>query len=93
VRVRKSRQKEAAGAADAGLMQIEWSEGEVLGLAGVSTEVEERAREGVEARIDIGKRWDREREVGIGVGAGRTGAERGEPGDGFELWASRFMLQ
>ncbi|MGC1648474.1 MAG: hypothetical protein WA741_21870 [Candidatus Sulfotelmatobacter sp.] len=31
-RVRKSRQKEAAGAADAGLMQIEWSEGEVLKL-------------------------------------------------------------
>jgi len=30
-RVRKSRQKEAAGAADAGLMQIECSEGEVLG--------------------------------------------------------------
>ncbi len=27
-RVRKSRQKEAAGAADAGLMQIEWSEGD-----------------------------------------------------------------
>ena len=26
-RVRKSRQKEAGGAADAGLMQIEWSEG------------------------------------------------------------------
>ncbi len=26
-RVRKSRQKEAAGAADAGLMQIEWGEG------------------------------------------------------------------
>jgi hypothetical protein len=25
-RVRKSRQKEAAGAADAGLMEIEWSE-------------------------------------------------------------------
>jgi hypothetical protein len=32
VRVRKSRQKEAAGAADAGLMQIECSEGEVLKL-------------------------------------------------------------
>ena len=89
----KSRQKEAAGAADAGLMQIEWSEGEVLGLAGVSTEVEERAREGVEARIDIRKRCDREREVGIGVGARRTGAEGGEPCEGFELWASRFMLQ
>ena len=92
-RVRKRRQKEAGGAADAGLMQIEWSEGEVLGLAGVSTEVEERAGEGVEARIDIRKRCDREREVGIGVGARRTGAERGEPCEGFELWASRFMLQ
>ena len=40
-RVRKSRQKEAAGAADAGLMQIECSEGEVLKLAGVDTEAEE----------------------------------------------------
>ena len=39
-RVRKSRQKEAAGAADAGLMQIEWSEEEVLKLAGVGTEAE-----------------------------------------------------
>jgi len=34
-RVRKSRQKEAAGAADAGLMQIEWSEAEGLKLGGV----------------------------------------------------------
>jgi hypothetical protein len=32
-RVRKSSQKEAAGAADAGLMQIEWSEEEVFKLA------------------------------------------------------------
>jgi hypothetical protein len=47
-RVRKSRQKEAAGAADADLMQIEWSKGEVLKLAGVGTEVEEGARGGVE---------------------------------------------
>ena len=39
-RVRKSRQKEAAGAADAGLMQIEWSEGEVLKFAGVVKAVE-----------------------------------------------------
>ena len=37
-RVRKSRQKEASGTADAGLKQIEWSEGEVLKLAGVGTE-------------------------------------------------------
>ena len=34
-RVRKSRQKEAAGAADAGVMQIEWSEGGVEKFAGV----------------------------------------------------------
>jgi hypothetical protein len=51
-RVRKSRQKEAAGAADAGLMQIGWSEGEVLKLAGVGTEAEEGAGKGVGARID-----------------------------------------
>jgi len=42
-RVRKSRQKEAAGAADAGHMQIEWSEGEGLKLAGVGTKAEEGA--------------------------------------------------
>jgi len=34
-RVRKSRRKEAAGAADAGPMQIEWSEAEELKLGGV----------------------------------------------------------
>ena len=44
-RVRKSRQKEAAGAADAGLMQIEWSKGEVLRWAGVGTEEEEGCSE------------------------------------------------
>jgi hypothetical protein len=51
-RVRKSRQKEAAGAADAGLMRIECSEGEVLKLAGVGTEAEEAARDGEAAGID-----------------------------------------
>ena len=74
-------------------MQIEWSEGEVLGLAGVSTEAEEGACEGMEARIAIRKRCDREREVEMVSGARRTGTERGEPCGGFELWASRFMLQ
>jgi len=92
-RVRKSRQKEAGGAADAGLMQIEWSEGEVLKLTGVGTEAEEGAGEGVEARIDGRRRWEGEREVGMGSGVGRTGAERGEPCRVFELWASRFMPQ
>jgi hypothetical protein len=92
-RVRKSRQQEAAGAADAGLMQIEWSEGEMLKLGGVSTEAEEGAREGRGARIDIGKRCDRERAVGMGSGAGWPGTGRGEPCGGFELCASRFMPQ
>jgi hypothetical protein len=41
-RVRKSRQKEAAGAADGGLMQIEWGEG--LKLAGVGTKGEGEVR-------------------------------------------------
>src|SRR3989442_12400345 len=92
-RVRKSRQKEAAGAADAGLMQIEWSEGEVLKLAGVDTEAEEKVRERVGARIDGRKRCERGREVGMGSGVGRTGAERGEPCRVFELWESSFMPQ
>ncbi len=92
-RVRKSRQKEAAGAADAGLMQIEWSEGEVLKLAGVGTEAEEEVRERVGARIDGRKRCERGREVGIGSGAGRTGTERGEPCRVCELWESSFMPQ
>ena len=49
-RVRKSRQKEAAGAADAVLMQIEWSEAEVLKLAGVGTEAE----------VEVSRAWKRE---------------------------------
>jgi hypothetical protein len=47
-------------------MQIEWSEGEVLKLAGVGTEEEEEVGERVGARIDGRERCDRGREVGIG---------------------------
>jgi hypothetical protein len=72
-------------------MQIEWSEEEVLKLAGVGTEAEVEVVESVGRRIDGGKRWDTGREVRIRSGAGRTGAERGEPCRVFELWASRFM--
>jgi hypothetical protein len=74
-------------------MQIEWSEGGVLKLAGVGTEAEKEVGEGVGAGVDSRRRWERGREVGIGSGAGRTGAERGEPCRVFELWASRFMPQ
>src|SRR6266700_281506 len=55
-RVRKSRQKEAAGAADAGLMQIEWSERGVLKLAGVVTGAEEEVGGRVGAGVDGGRR-------------------------------------
>jgi hypothetical protein len=74
-------------------MQIEWSEGEVLKLAGVGTEAEKEVGEGVGAGVDSRRRSERGHEVGIGSGAGRTGAERGEPCRVFELWASRFMPQ
>jgi len=74
-------------------MQIEWSEGEVLKFAVVSTEAEEGHREGMGARIDIRKRCDREREVGMEPGAGRTRTVRGEACGGFELCASCFMPQ
>ena len=72
-------------------MQIEWSEEEVLKLAGVGTEAEVEVVGSVGRRIDGGKRRDRGREVGIRSGVGRTGAERGEPCGVFELWAGRFM--
>ena len=52
----------------------------------VGTEAEEEVGERVGARMDGGKRWERGREVGIGSGAGRTGAERGEPGRVLEWW-------
>jgi hypothetical protein len=51
-RVRKSRQKEAAGAADAGPMQIEWSEAEGLKLAGVGKAAGVAAGAPVQGRVD-----------------------------------------
>ncbi len=60
-------------------MQIEWSEAEVLKSAGVGTEAELEVVESVGGRMDGGKRCDTGREVEIRSGAGRTGAERGEP--------------
>ena len=51
-RVRKSRQKEAAGAADAGLMQIEWSERGVEKFAGVVKAVEVAAVAPAQRRVD-----------------------------------------
>src|ERR1700735_2159599 len=58
-------QKEGAGAADAVLMQIEWSEAEVLKSAGVGTEAEVEVVESVGMRIDGGRRRGTGRGVGI----------------------------
>jgi len=58
-RVRKSRQKEAAGAADAVLMQIEWRERGLLKLSGCSMSVAEeptRMDQG-EARLKRNLLW------------------------------------
>ena len=58
-RVRKSRQKEAAGAADAVLMQIEWSERGLLKLSGCSMSAAEeptRMDQG-EARLKRNLLW------------------------------------
>ena len=60
-------------------MQIEWSEEEVLKWAGVGREAEKEVGEGVGGGVDGRRGCEKGREVGIGSGAGRTGAERGEP--------------
>jgi hypothetical protein len=52
--VRKSRQKEADGAADAGPMQIEWSEAEGLKLGRVVKAVGVAAGAPVQRRVDEG---------------------------------------
>ena len=74
-------------------MQTEWSEEAVLKLAEVGTEAEKEVGEGVGGGVDGRRRCEKGREVGIELGSGRTKAERGEPCRGFELRASRFMLQ
>jgi hypothetical protein len=47
------RADDASAFSDAGLVQIEWSEGEVLKLVGVGTEVEEGTARG----CGSGNRW------------------------------------
>jgi len=74
-------------------MRIEWSEGEVLKVTGVGSEVEEEVQERVVARIDGGRRCKKGRAEGIWSGAGRTGTARGEPCRVFALWVRRFMRQ
>jgi hypothetical protein len=66
--------------------QIEWSEAEVLKLAEVGTEAEKEVRERMGPGVDGRRRCESGREVGIGWGVGRTGAERGEPCRVCELW-------
>jgi hypothetical protein len=66
-RVRKSRQKEAAGGADAVLMQIEWSEAEGLKLAGVVRAAGVAAGASVLRRVDGRREPRREQEEDVWV--------------------------
>ena len=61
-RVRKSRQKEAAGAADAGPMQIEWSETAGLKLGGVVKAAGVAAGAPVQRRVACGSEPSRGQE-------------------------------
>jgi hypothetical protein len=80
-------------AADAGLMQIEWREGEMWKLVGVAHGSGGGGRGRVEAEVGGRRRCESWREEGIGARMGRSWAERGEARRVFELWASDFMPQ
>ena len=63
------------------ICKIEWSDGEVLKLTGVGTEVEEEVHEHVGVRIDGGKRCDQGAKQGSGReqgGRGRSAVNRPE---------------
>jgi len=90
-RVRKSRQKEAAGAADAGLMQIEWSEAEGLKLAGVVKAAEVAACAPVQRRVDGRSERRGGQEEDVWVQRRHTSARRCEARRPCGMWASNFM--
>jgi hypothetical protein len=77
-RVRKSRQKEAAGAADAGPMQIEWSEAEGLKLGGVVKAAGVAAGAPVQRRVDGGSEPRQGQEEGVWGLWRQTSAKRWE---------------
>src|SRR5215470_14969829 len=90
-RVRKSRQKEAAGAADAGLMQIEWGERGVSKFLGVVRAAAvpggAAVRTGIDARNDA--RPGQEKEVW--AEQRHTSARCWEARRQCGVWASDFM--
>jgi len=80
--------KEAAGAADAGPMEIEWSEGPVLGRA--ETVLQGTTHDTMRAEIGYGEKvsrrlWSKKLEEGIGLTASRKDAERPKGRRVFEL--------
>jgi hypothetical protein len=74
-------------------MQIGWGQREVLKFAGIGKKRRRRQARVWERESMVENRCERGCEVGIGTGARRTRAARGEPCRVCELWVSRFMLQ
>ena len=89
-RVRKSRQKEAAGAADAGPMQIEWSEAEGLKLGGVVKAAGVATDAPVQRRVDGGSGPSRGQEEIVQGQRRHTSPRRCEARQ-CSVWASDFM--
>ena len=90
-RVRKSRQKEAAGAADAGPMQIEWSEAEGLKLGGMVKAAGVAAGAPVQRRVDGGSEPSRREQEVVQGQRRHTSPRRSEARRQYGVWASDFM--
>ena len=90
-RVRKSRQKEAAGAADAGPMQIEWSEAEGLKLGGVVKAAGVATGAPVQRRVDGGSEPSGGQEEVVQGQRRQTSPRRCEARRQCGVWASDFM--
>ena len=90
-RVRKSRQKETAGAGDAGLMQIEWSERKVSRFTGVVKATGAVRGAPVQRRVDGRREPRREQEEDVWVQRRHTSARRSEARRQRGVWAGDFM--
>src|SRR5262252_6124136 len=90
-RVRKSRQNEAAGAADAGLMQIEWGERGVSKFLGVVRAAAVPGGAAAGTGIDARNEARPGQEKGVGAEQRHTSARCWEARRQCGVWASDFM--
>ena len=90
-RVRKSRQKEAAGVADAGLMEIEWSQRGVWEFAGIVKADGVGVGVPVRTRVEGRSEPRRGEEEDLWVQRRHTSVRRSEERRQRGVWASEFM--